>query len=574
MESPDSSEKTLGFREVSLDKSDEAWVASPTKSDEAWAESPTKSDAAWVDSPTMSQESLSPIRPVRNSQVRNRRKAQPLTGSPNSSPMRSQTSLGEKILQYQKGTGTGSTTFAGPPQMHEFGAAPNKPFSVGFANTPQPDLSLQTNARQVPRLSTTLHSAGQMPYESMYNGAQFGANAEGAAHYNPQQKAALMQRGAQLAENLGRDLYQQQLAAGIVGTSAANSTQIPALHQQQAMPNIGRVPQAMQPQHSPTTSYTLSPGDGVQRQHGTSDAPANLFHQNYQESMTAAGTQMRPESAHRYFSLDSAPASMSPNQFTTGIPPAGMSHGSPLLPGTRADYENMRRSFSATANFTPQPSSDSPNVRATTEPLKRSMAPTSPAVTSRKRPRLSFPGSDDVPRLTPSSSSFEPYMPTGELAELSNNLSPRDALSEPSEGQYRLSVASDSAAVGEHPFSNALKPLGSQSGHIDVGAPRGIPPIDPQLISTSATAPEPQAASFTGLRHDSFGADATQVDPQLYKHDFDLHATQPIQDSLNNVGGDIAEQTSLPQPQESAGDWNSWDSSSEPDWTLLQDGVF
>lgn len=481
--------------------------------------------------------------------------------------MRSQTSLGEKILQYQKGTG--SSNFAGPPQMQAF---PDTSFPVGTGSTPQPGSTLQANTHQGPRFDTTLNSARHMPNGSApsntniqqspnaYDGPTVGASSPGFSPQTPQQEAALRQRAAQMVENLGRNIYQQQLAAGIVGTGAVNGTRLPAL----------------QHHNSPTTSHTLSPGDGVQRQHGPSYPQANLFHQNYQESMAATGTQMYPESAHPSFSLGSAPSSMSTHQFDAGIPPASMSHESPLLPGIRADYENMRRSFSATANLTPQPSSDGPHNIAFAEPRKRSMAPSSPAVTSRKRPRLSLPGEDDVPRLAPSSSNHESYMPAGVSAEVSDNLISHDAASEHSEGQYKYSMAPCSATLGEQSFLNVPNSLGSQYGLVDMGAPRGVVPIDPQLFSTGPAAPEAQAGNFTDLRRDSLGADATPVDPQLYKHNVDPHTVQPIQDNLLDVGGQVAEQTNFPQPQDfqSAGEWNGWDSSSEPDWSLLQDGVF
>jgi hypothetical protein len=216
-----------------------------------------------------------------------------------------------------------------------------------------------------------------------------------------------MQRSTYLAQQLGRQLYQQQVASGIVGaaTGASPSSQSPQEAGSPRMPYTSHAAQTRAPSASPLQS---APGHfGGMNYGGLPMAPANIFRQNYQQSMGQVPMG-------RSFSTGSLPA---PGGFSPGSPmPTLNSNFQPNAPPSR-DYESMRRSFSSTANLTPQPVITGNHAVPDFSLTKRSMPPSSPTDV-RKRPRLSLPGQslpgeDEAPVLRPSTSSFQLHAPAG-----------------------------------------------------------------------------------------------------------------------------------------------------------------
>lgn len=517
--------------------------ASPSKTDTPWNDSPDKSDAAWMDeTPSKPEISSSPSRPVRGTGGRNKRFAQQSTGSPNSSRTQSQVLLGSKILDYQKGIekspSSGSMQIGAAPPV--FGDLLKTQTGASQAALQEPRSAFLPG----PHTNNILNRSEQMPHVSsptdMYTqqrhdpsgGPSTGQQPQGMSRtaYTPQQRTASMQRSAQLLQQLDRDLYQQQSASGVVGTGANVSNSQSS--QQHAVSPPMYAPQPMRPQASRAISYALPPQPSSQRQVDLPASPVNFFHQNLQQAMVAKDAQVTPVLGHRSFSTGSVPASMLPSPQLPGIQTSLLNSSLQPAATTHADYENMRRSFSSTTNLTPQSSFNVQHDTPNAEPLKRSLPPMSPTV-SRKRTRLSLPGEDEAPILTPSSSSYQLYAPTGLPADDQADYSADIAAIEEFEKQSKAGLAAFDTAPTQ----------------ADPGMYQGVP-IDPQLYDGANY-------SFNGYSAD---------------------------DNLVNVGGQIAEPTNAVQqpesrPSSATEGFNSLvaeasSDSSEPDWSLLNEDMF
>jgi hypothetical protein len=491
--------------------------------------SPDQSDAAWVETPSKSEASSPPTRPIRGSVGRNKRVT--ATGSPNSSPTQNQFSLSSTIFDYQKRTG--NATLSGSPQMG--GPAPSFG-NLLKAKMGESQVAAQTPCTDTPQLprnsnmfngSASTNAGGQQPRES--DGSHpmnpYAQEMPRVSH-TPQQRTASMQRSAQLVQQLGRDLVQKQSAFGVASAGAANLSG----SQQHAMsPSMFYAPQAiMQPQALSATSHTLPPQSSSQTHIGSPGSPPNIFHRNLQQSMTARDAQATPSLGHRSLSTGSVPASMLPMQHVQSSPTAPSSSGFQPSRTTHNEYENMRRSFSSTTNLTPHSSLAVQYNAPNTEPVKRSMPPASPTV-ARKRARLSLPGEDDAPTLTPSSSSLQFYAPAG--------LPVNDHV------DYTAGIA-------------AIEEFEKQSMADRVAAPHHVDPELPQHIP---------------------------VDPQLYEGTTSFPNNQIIENSFADPGSRIAGQayTALPgetgttaENLETLANDASDSSLSEPDWSILNDDAF
>jgi hypothetical protein len=494
--------------------------------------SPDQSDAAWVETPSKSEASSPPTRPIRGSAGRNKRVT--ATGSPNSSPTQNQFSLSSTIFDYQKRTG--NATLPGSPRMG--GPAPP------FGNLFKAKMGESQAAAQMPRTDTP-----QLPHNSnMFNGSA-STNAGGqqpresaGSHsvnpyaqemprvpHTPQQRTASMQRSAQLVQQLGRDLVQKQTASGIVSAGAANLSD----SQPHAMsPNIMYAPQAiMQPQALSATTHTVPPQSSSQTHIGSPGSPANIFHRNLQQSMTARNAQTTPALGHRSFSTGLVPVSMLPLQQSQSRPMAPSSSGFQPSHTTHNEYENMRRSFSSTTNLTPHSSLAVQYNTPNTEPVKRSMPPASPTV-ARKRARLSLPGENDAPTLTPSSSSLQLYAPAG--------LPVNDHV------DYTAGIAAIEEFEKQNMADRAA--LDAAPHHVDPELPQHIP-VDPQLYEGTTSFPNNQ------ITENSFADHGSQIDGQTY----------------TALPGEIGTATeNLHTPANEASD----SSLSEPDWSILNDDAF
>jgi hypothetical protein len=381
-------------------------------------------------------------------------------------------------------------------------------------DTPQLPHNSTNEDRQQPRKSAGSHPmnpyAQEMPRTS----------------HTPQQRTASMQRSAQLVQQLGRELVQHQSASGVGSTHAAN---VSATQQHTMSPSIMYAPQAiMQPQAPSATSHTLPPQSNSQNHIGSPGTPANIFHRNLQQSMTARTAQATPASGHRSFSTGSVPASMLPMQQFHSSPTAPLSSGFQPSKTMHSEYENMRRSFSSTTNLTPHSSLAAQYSTPNAEPMKRSMPPASPTV-SRKRARLSLPGEDDAPTLTPSSSRLQFYAPAG--LPVNDNV------------DYSAGIA----AIEEFEKQNMA----------------GVTPLN-------------------AVQHydDSNASQETPIDPQLTEGTTSFSNDQNIRNSLADPGSQIAGQAYTTMPEETATTTENFgtlaneasDSSlSEPDWSLLND---
>lgn len=383
-----------------------------------------------------------------------------------------------------------------------------------------------------------------------------------------------MQRGAQLVQTLGRDLYQQQLALGVVAPSTTGPAQsLPIQQQQGAISNTEHVSQVMPGQQSARSSHTMSPESLGQYQQ---PAAANLFHQNYLQSMAANCTQPYSGFPRRSFSAGPTPVSPSLDQSSSGTLVAGSGPAPSQLAQPRADYESMRRSFSATANLTPQSSFDIQQNLAYTEPLKRNEVPTSSEPTSRKRIRLSLPGEGDVPQLAPTPPNFEPYMPADVAVDGMTHLGSYDAASAPVEEQYNGFTALDSTSLGDQPHGDALNCSGFQSSHDVMAASGDALAIDPQLYGTVHNAIDAKPVNNADLRRDSAGGEPHAAVPQFDQQIYDVHDAQVDEAGAFDTGSHLAGHANMSLPQDGmyAGGLDAFDLSSEPDWSLIQDDAY
>lgn len=383
-----------------------------------------------------------------------------------------------------------------------------------------------TQSEQMPNLPSTANVYTQQRHDPS-GGPSTGPYPQGMSRnaYTPQQKTASMQRSAQLLQQLDRDLYQQQLASGVVGTGGANISNSPSSQQHDMSPTM-YAPQPMRPQASRVISHAVPPHFSSQRQVDVSASSPNFFHHNLQQAMAAKDAQVTPALGQRSFSTGSVPASMLPSPQLQDIQTTPLNSSFQLATTTHADYENMRRSFSSTANLTPQSSFNVQHVTPNAEPLKRSLPPVDPIV-SRKRARLSLPGEDEAPILTPSSSSYQLYAPTGLPADDQVDYAANIAAIEEFEKQHKAGLAT---------FDTAPT-------HADPRIYQDVP-IDPQLNDN---------ANY-GFNDYSAIQNPTQVEGQIDE------PTSAAGESSATEGFSslVAEVSDL----------------SEPDWSLLNEDMF
>jgi hypothetical protein len=355
-----------------------------------------------------------------------------------------------------------------------------------------------------------------------------------------------MQRSTYLAQQLGRQLYQQQLASGIVGAPAGTSPSSQSLQETGSprMPYTSHAAQTRAPSAPPLQS---SPGHfGGLNYGGLPMAPANIFQQNYQQSMGQVPMG-------RSFSTGSLP---SPGVFSPGSPmPTLNSNFQPnALPSN--DYESMRRSFSSTANLTPQSTITGNHAVPDFSPTKRSMPPSSPTA-ARKRLRLSLPsqslpGEDEAPVLRPSTSSFQLHAPAGLPAD------------------DTVDFAASIAAIEEFEREHAA------------AQPTSLTTSDPQH-----PAPYDEATQAHTDTHEIMNDTATSNSqiPQYSSHSYEtthnlgdailIPSNMVDQNSQPSEPSDFNQQTNQ-QGQNDANNLHddSNRSASEPEWDLLADDVF
>ncbi|GAB7335214.1 hypothetical protein MBLNU13_g07634t1 [Cladosporium sp. NU13] len=523
-------------------------AASPFKPDSAWNDSPSRSDPAWVDTPTKSVgSSSSPIRPTR---ARSNRTTQRFTGSPNDSP--SQALLSSRISEYQKCNGNvvpGGTTHA-TAAATQFGNL----FQPSTRTSQMEVQLLSADSHQVPSADTAYSQNVQTSHEpdsinlhgqnDLMSGRTFSnmnyAQGMLQSTHTPQQRTAAMQRGSYLIQELGHSLHEYQTASGMISTGAANVTQSPQDQQYATSSSMMFAPQAQMmsavPQlGSPETDLPIN---------GSSGSPMNFFHHNLNQARAAGPTL---PSQGRSFSTGSVPLSNLQRQPVVGNPLSPSHHVLHQHTPIRADYGNMRRSFSSAANLTPQQLLLSPHPTSGPEPLKRSLPPASPTL-GRKRNRLSFPGESDAPTLTPSQSKHQLYAPAGLPA--SNN----------------IDFAAEIAAIEMFEKQNMAELAALRTATSN---------IDPRLHPADDSPHSAVALPNTDLQADQ----SIPVDPQLHEDSSASTYVQPTEANLVDPSAQITEQSGTHPPHAPTTPARGFlnDSSSplsEPDWSLVNDDAF
>lgn len=344
-----------------------------------------------------------------------------------------------------------------------------------------------------------------------------------------------MQLGSNLIQEFGQTLHQHQIASGMIVTAPAGVTKSP--HTQQYTDSTFAPPAQMVSgmPHSASPKLHDSPKSE------SSVSPMNIFHRSLNQAR-ATGAILPPQG--RSFSTGSLPFS---NQPFVGSPLSPANYGIHQSTPMRADYENMRRSFSSTTNLTPQHSLPPPHPTSGPEPLKRSLPPASPTL-GRKRQRLSFPGEDNAPTLTPSQSKHQLYAPAGLPADKNIDFAAEIAAIEMFEKQNIAELAAldtarsniDPRLQPEHDFGNfaAARP------DTNFQAEQSIP-IDPQLYEDYSASNIVQST------------EESPVDPS--SHTTEHSGTQPLQAPATPALGFLDDSSST---------------LSEPDWSLLNDDAF
>jgi len=356
--------------------------------------------------------------------------------------------------------------------------------------------------------------------------------------HTAQQRSAAMERGAHLIQEFGQTLHQHQIASGMIGAAQADVIQSP--HTQQFTDSSGMMfaPPAQMVSVMP---YSESPKLHDSPNAESPASPMNIFHRNLNQAR-AAGAIL--PSQGRSFSTGSLPFSSQPVVASPLSPTHHIIHQSTPM---RADYENMRRTISSTTNLTPQHSFPHPHPTSVPEPSKRSLPPASPTL-GRKRQRLSFPGEDTAPTLTPSQSKHQLHAPAGLPADNNIDFAAEIAAIEMFEKQNMAELAAldtarsniDPGLHSEHDFSNFATALPDTS----LQAGQSIP-IDPQLYEDYSA---PDIVQST---------EESPVDPSAPSTE--QSSTQPLQVPATPALG-FLDGSSSPL--------------SEPDWSLLNDDAF
>jgi hypothetical protein len=500
-----------------------------------------------------------------------------MAGSPSGSPHPNQVSLSSKIRDYQQG--------ATPVPRN---GSPQTPYGANMFN----------QSAQPFKGSNSTKMAGKQRTASRGSPSTRLGVQELPSSHTPHQRRASMQQSAQLLQELDRSLRQHQLASGIVSNSPADmasfqqhamptgmpyapnamQAQMPANmmgSQQHAMSHMRYAPQAMQsqmptnavnsPQHSMSprmlypsqtmqppasraNSHTPAPQSGGQNCSDSPGSSANFFHHGYHQPMAStARPSSSPLLGQRSFSTSSVPTSMLPPQhaYDSSTSPSNFGSQTP-----RTDYDSMRRSFSSTADFTPQSSFKFPLAAPNTEPVKRSMPPASPTA-GRKRARLSLPGEDEAPTLKPSSSSFQLFAPAGL----------------PADGH--VDTASDLAAIEKWEKHNMTgRTYNNLPSNVDPQLTKDVL-IDPILFEDN-TALDNLFAEDTALSKPQSAQNATVSHSQTGNIPTRQHGAQ-------STGQTSTQQFDLGPVPEDLGDsmksCGQGDNTSEPDWSLLNDEI-
>jgi hypothetical protein len=445
--------------------------------------------------------------------------------------------LSSRISDYQKRTvnansGLPTQMAAAPTQSGNLFQTPTDALQTPHTN-PAHDLSFDNISNQ--NMHTAYGPKSINPH-GQHGAVSFGgapdkvhANGLSQSSHTPQQKTAAMQRGSHLIQELGQNLYQHHLASGMVDPVGVDATQFPRTQQSIASPGMAYAPQAQI--LSATSHVAVAQLDG-QLNGESSVSSVNFFHHNLNQARARASERRQPfasslqmlnntsnspqttnitaadalsaepqsppkspaglhdPSQGRSFSTGSVPFYSSANQLG-GSPVSPLSRGFHQPTTVRTDYENMRRSFSSNVDLTPQHSLLSSHSAFDAVPLKRSLPPASPTI-GRKRQRLSLPGQDDAPTLTPSVSMHQLYAPAGLPADDRFDDPAQIAAIEVFEKQNMADLASLSSAPpnidpGLYTEHNT-RDFGPMQSNINHNAHQSIP-IDPQLFQDTNTDP-------------------------------------------------------------------------------------
>jgi hypothetical protein len=509
------------------------------RSDPAWNASADKSDDSW--SPEMQA--------AKGGRGKNRRATLNSTAPSASSPTRGKASLSNKIHDYQRSIGSlgvsGQKKGAVPSLENPFQSGPQ---STSHQTPVTPQVPHTSGGLTYP-LNSNLPSIYPQPGHATYPGGPMGGQSPTMTQ-DAYQGASAMQRSSYLAQQLGRQLYQQQLASGIVGAPSGTSPSPQGLQEAGSprMPYTSHAAQTRAPSASPLQS---APGHfGGLNYGGLPMAPANIFQQNYQQSMGQVPMG-------RSFSTGSLPA---PGGFNPGSPmPTLNSNFQPNAPPSR-DYESMRRSFSSAANLTPQSVMTADQAVPDFSPTKRSMPPSSPT-TARKRLRLSLPGQslpgeDEAPVLRPSTSSFQLHAPAGLPAD--------DTV------DYAASIAAIEEFEREH--------AAAQQTTLTTSDPQHPTPHDE---ATQAHADTYEYTNETTNETITMNSQIPQYSSQSYETNHNLGDAILIPSNMDDHNSQLSELYGFNQQinQQGQNDANDFHddanrSASEPEWDLLADDVF
>ena len=328
-------------------------------------------------------------------------------------------------------------------------------------------------------------------------------------------------RSTQLAQQLGRSLQEQQLRLGIVGTSPALKSSSPQVQQGFATPNMPYAPQTtLQNPASSACSQPMPTDYNGQPCAAIPGTPVGVLRHNYQQDMAATTT---PPGAlgNRSLSTGSLPLSGTLSEYGQESPM--QASNSDLKPATppRPDYERLRRSFSSTVDLTSKSMDVSNEVAQSSEPVKRKVPSISPAIAPRKRVRLSLPGQDEAPALTPSRSDFQLYAPAGLPAD-DNNVDWAASIAaiadfekqQLQEAANRVNFSSTAPAVPQHyaPSYEAAQTLASMHGTGQGAVDAGGQSFDP-----TAHNEEHQAASVDDAQAEMHKTDDKAGDASGYQ---------------------------------------------------------
>ena len=513
-----------------------------------------KSDPAWNASADKSDDSWSPEMQTKGGRGQNRRATLDSTSSA-SSPVRGKSSLSNTILDYQRSTGN-----LGIPKMTAATSSLNDPFQTGTQSAL--DYTLQVDSPQLPHTIAGLPYPNQQSFTSNASSTygQLGQTTSTGGPTRGQlptmsqdayQRATPTQRSTYLAQQLGRSLYQQQLASGIVGASTARvstSPQSPQEATSSGLPYPSHFAHTQAPSGSPLQS---APDHfGGMSYGGLPMAPANIFQQNYQNSMGQVPIG-------RSFSTGSASAAGAYSPAVRNSPmPTLNSNFQPNSPAQH-NYESMRRSFSSTANLAPHGTVAGDHAVPVSSPSKRSVPP-SGLTAARKRVRLSLPGQslpgeDEAPVLRPSASSFQLHAPAGLPADENIDFAASiKAIEDFERGHAAVLSTTLATSDPQHPGvhdDSTQAPMNTRE-------------------STKETADSNPQLPASQYSTQSYETAQTLGDAILVPADTFGQSSQPSQQS------DFNEQSQTNDANHHPADDDVKDAVSEPDWSLIADDVF